>query len=96
MFRKKVVPIAEVLAQAMRDAGLETPLKQKRIIDSWEEVAGPMASRYTTEKYIRNQTLFVRIMNPSLKANLMMRRTEILNILNAKVGAYIISEIRFC
>jgi len=80
----------------MHDGGLDTPLKQKRIIDFWDEVAGPVAARYTTEKYIRNQTLYIRIANPSLKADLMMRRTELQNLLNAKVGDFVISEIRFC
>jgi len=96
MFRKKVLPISEILSQVMHDGGLDTPLKQKRIIDFWDEVAGPVAARYTTEKYIRNQTLYIRIANPSLKADLMMRRTELQNLLNAKVGDFVISEIRFC
>lgn len=95
MFSKKVVPISEILSQLMHDCGLETPLNQRRIVDLWDEVAGPIAARYTTDKYIRNQTLYVKITNPSLKADLMMRRTELQNMLNAKVGAYIISEIRF-
>ena len=78
----------------MRKDGLETPLNEKRVIDLWDQVAGPMAARYTTEKFIRNQTLFVKIINPSLKADLMMRRTELQVLLNQKVGAFVISEIK--
>jgi len=94
MFRKKVIPLSEALNQVMRDSGLETPLQQKRIVDFWDEVAGPVAARYTTEKFIRNQTLFVKIVNPALKGDLMMRRTELQNLLNAKVGAFVIAEIK--
>lgn len=88
------MPLGEILNKVMHDEGLETPLRQKRIIDFWDEVAGPVAARYTTDKFIKNQTLFVKIANPALKADLMMRRTEIQNLLNAKVGAFVISEIR--
>ena len=77
MFRKKVLPLSQILREVMRKDGLETPLNEKRVIDLWDKVAGPMAARYTTEKFIRNQTLFVKIINPSLKADLMMRRTEL-------------------
>ena len=94
MFRKKVLPLGDILRQVIHDGGLETPLMEKRIIDFWDEVAGPVAARYTTEKFIKNQTLFVKIVNPSLKADLMMRRTELQQQLNAKVGTFVISEIR--
>lgn len=95
MFKKKVLPLAEILNDFMKQHALDTPLKQRRIIDSWNEIAGPVAARYTTEKYIKNQTLFVKILNPALKADLLMRRTELQNQLNAKVGSFIISEIKF-
>lgn len=94
MFRKKVLPLSQILREVMRKDGLETPLYEKRVIDLWDQVAGPMAARYTTEKFIRNQTLFVKIINPSLKADLMMRRTELQVLLNQKVGAFVISEIK--
>ena len=94
MFRKKVLPLSQILRDVMRKDGLETPLNEKRVIDLWDQVAGPMAARYTTEKFIRNQTLFVKIINPSLKADLMMRRTELQVLLNQKVGAFVISEIK--
>lgn len=94
MFRKKVLPLSQILREVMRKDGLETPLNEKRVIDLWDQVAGPMAARYTTEKFIRNQTLFVNIINPSLKADLMMRRTELQVLLNQKVGAFVISEIK--
>lgn len=94
MFRKKVIPLSEVISQVIRNSGLETPLQQKRVIDLWDEVAGPVGARYTAEKFIKNQTLFVKIMNPALKADLMMRRTELQQLLNAKVGAFVIKDIR--
>ena len=94
MFRKKVLPLSQILREVMRKDGLETPLNEKRVIDLWDQVAGPMAARYTTEKFIRNQTLFVKIINPSLKADLMMRKTELQVLLNQKVGAFVISEIK--
>ena len=94
MFRRKVLPLSQILGDVMRQNGLETPLNEKRLVDLWDEVAGPVAARYTAEKFIRNQTLFVKIINPSLKADLMMRRTELQTNLNAKVGAYVISEVK--
>ncbi len=95
MFRVKPQSIGEILGQTMRDEGLEMPLLQKRVIDAWEETAGKAVAKYTQEKSIRNQTLFVKISNPALRSDLMMRRTELVNSLNEKVGSFVISDIRF-
>lgn len=94
MFRQSVKPLASVLNQFLRKEGLEQPLQQKRLLDAWETVAGAMAARYTAEKYIRNQTLYVRILNPALKQDLSMMRTQIAARLNAAVGANIITELK--
>lgn len=94
MFKRKVLPLSEVLSDLIRKSGLETPLLQKRVVDGWDEVVGPIVARYTLEKFIKNQTLFVKISNPALRADLSMRRSEIVKALNDKVGAYIIADIR--
>ena len=80
----------------LRAQGLETPLLQKRLVESWAEVAGAAIARYTTEVSIRNQTLVVRLSVPALRADLSMRRQELVNLLNSYVGAQVIADIRFC
>ncbi len=79
----------------LRAEGLETPLLQRRLVAAWDEVAGPLAARYTLEKHIRNQTLLVRMRNPALRQDLAMRKTELVGKLNAKVGAMVIADIHF-
>ena len=58
MFRQKVKSIAELLPEFLRNQGLETPLLQRRLIDSWETVVGAPIAAYCGEKFIKNQTLF--------------------------------------
>ena len=80
----------------LRVQGLETPLLQKRLVESWPLIAGPVVTRYTIGVSIRNQTLFVRLSVPALRADLSMRRQEFVRLLNDYVGAQIIADIRFC
>lgn len=94
MFKRSVQPIQNLLNQFLRHEGLETPLQQKRLIDAWETVAGRVVARYTSEKYIKNQTLFVRVLNPALKQDLTMMRSQLVQKLNAAVGASVITDIR--
>ena len=46
--------------------------------------------------FIQNQTLFVRLSNPALRADLTMRRQEFVRQLNEYVGSQVIADIRFC
>ena len=94
MFKRQVKPIDEILQQFMRQEGLETPLQQKRLLDSWETVTGTTVARYTGEKYIKNQTLHVKITNPALRQDLSMMRSQLIKRLNGEVGAMVIADIR--
>ena len=94
MFKRDVLPLDEVWRKFLREEGLEVPLQQKRLIDAWEVVTGNIVSRYTAEKFIRNQTLFVKITNPALRQDLSMMRTQLVKRLNEQVGSFIISDIK--
>lgn len=94
MFKRDVLPLDEVLKKLLREEGLEMPLLQKRLVDAWEIVTGNVVSRYTAEKYIRNQTLFVKITNPALRQDLSMMRTQLVKRLNEQVGSFVISDIK--
>ncbi len=94
MFRRKVEPLSDILNKFLRDEGIETPLLQRRVINSWDEVVGKTVVRYTGEKYIKGQTLYVKIINPALRQDLTMMRSQIVKRLNKKVGSFVISDIR--
>ena len=94
MFRRRVTSLSDVLGKVLRESGLETPLLQRRLINAWDTVVGKVVAKYTSEKFIKNQTLFVKITNPALRSDLSMRRKELVSRLNAAVGSHVISEIK--
>ncbi len=78
----------------LREQGLEIPLQQKRVIDQWEVVTGNIVSKYTGEKFIKNQTLYVKITNPALRQDLTMMRHQLVKRLNESVGALVIVDVK--
>jgi len=95
MFKRNVKSLGDVLNTLLREEGLETPLLQKRLIDSWDDVMGPAIAKYTLNKFISNQTLVVHLSSPALRADLSMRRKQIVMLLNQAVGRIVIADIRF-
>jgi predicted nucleic acid-binding Zn ribbon protein len=95
MFKRDVKQIKDLILRNLRAQGLETPLLQKRLMDAWPTVMGDVIAGYTQNLYIRNQTLFVHLTSPALRADLSMQRQEIVRRLNESVGSQVIAEIRF-
>lgn len=94
MFRRDVKNLADVLNLCLRQNGLETPLLQHRVIDAWDEVVGKGIAYYTAEKFIKNQTLFVKITNPALRGDLSMMKSQLVRKLNNHVGSMVIADLR--
>ena len=95
MFKRNSILIKDIILKNLRDQGLETPLLQKRLIDSWPEVMGEAIASYTADLFIRNQTLFVHLTNPALRMELSMQRQDIVRRLNEHVGNQVIADVRF-
>lgn len=95
MFKRDVLSLKDILLRNLREQGLETPLMQKRLVEAWPAVAGPVIASYTLNTYIYNQTLYVRLSSPALRSDLSMRRQELTQQLNAAVGEQVITDIRF-
>ena len=95
MFRRDVQSIKDLVMRNLRVQGLETPLLQKRLIEAWPIIAGELIARYTDNINVYNQTLYVHMTMPALRAELSMRRQEYVKKLNDYVEAQIITDICF-
>lgn len=93
MKRTNTEPIGDLLRQYLRQQGLESPLNEYRLIQGWSHVMGPIVARYTRDLSIRNQTLYVQLSSPAVKLELMMQRRELVERLNAYVGAQVVCDI---
>jgi len=95
MFKKQPQDLKKSIAEHLRWSGIETPLKQKRLIDSWPAVVGEGINSYTENLFIKNQTLMVKLSSPALRSDLNMMKSRLVGKLNQRVGSQIITDIRF-
>ena len=95
MSRRDTEAIGDAIRVFLRSEGLETPYNQYRLISAWPAVMGNTIAKYTSEIYIKNQTLYVRLTSPALRNDLNMQRKNIVNKLNKHINALVISDIMF-
>ena len=63
MFKRDVKNISDLIMTNLRSLGLETPLLQRRLIESWPEVAGPLIAQSTRVEFILTQASMVKLNN---------------------------------
>ena len=95
MRRNEAESVGMLIRKFLRQEGLETPLNQKRLIDSWAEVMGPAIASLSKPQFIKNQVLYVEVTSAPLRQQLMMGRQQLVIKLNQHVGAQIITNIVF-
>lgn len=95
MKRNNTEQIGDVIRQFLRQEGLESPLNEYRLVEAWKDVVGPTIARYTTNLYIKNQTLHVHLASSVLRQELMMGRELLVRNLNKQVGSQVIVNISF-
>ena len=95
MKRNDAQQIGDMIRRFFRQNGLESPLNEYRLVHAWNDVVGPVISRYTTNLYIKNQILYVHLSSSVLREELMKGRDKLVRNLNQQVGAQVIVNIIF-
>ena len=95
MKRNDAQQIGDMIRRFFRQNGLESPLNEYRLVHAWNDVVGPVISRYTTNLYFKNQILYVHLSSSVLREELMMGRDMLVRNLNQQVGAQVIVNIIF-
>jgi len=68
---------------------------QTQIISSWEKLMGASVSKRTTNIFFRDKTLFIKLSSASLKHELSMSKTKIIQLLNEEAGDKVVEEVVF-
>lgn len=87
--------IGNILAQYLRDLGLEQSIMRHEALLYWPDVVGPTIAEITQPQYISNHILFVQVNNMSWRNELVYYKIEIIKKLNEKIGSPLIKEIKF-
>ncbi len=93
MQRRNEQSIGEILREYLKLSQLESRVFEARIAEVWQEALGDRITLETERIHLQSGILFVTLKSPSLKNDMMMRRTSILTALNEKLGGNIIKSV---
>ncbi|MDR2448996.1 MAG: DUF721 domain-containing protein [Prevotellaceae bacterium] len=85
--------LKNLIAQLIKEEGLEEGLQHAQIYALWDELLGVTVAKNTRKKYIQGRTLFVYLNSSVVRNQLFMMRQDIIEQLNKKMGKEIINAL---
>ncbi len=79
----------------VRELGIAPRMAQYDVIAAWPDVVGPQISRVTAPQRMENGVLYVTVTTAPWRAELSMKRLELIEKLNSRVGTRVLNDIRF-
>ncbi len=95
MKRTNAKSIAEIIGDFMQQEDIETAVLEQKALRLWPQVVGQGINRLTTERYVDDGVITVKIASASLRNDLMLSRSNLIAQLNDLVGKPVIKEIIF-
>ncbi len=89
------VPISAAITELVSSLGIDGTLRRYSVIARWAEVVGEQIARVTEPQRIEHGVLFVSVKTAPWRAELSLKRLEIMKKLNTAAGADVIRDIRF-
>lgn len=89
------ITLKEAITKMLSIYRLRGKYDETGVVAHWPELMGTAVANRTTQIYVSNGKLFVRIESSVIKNELLMVRTGIIDKLNERAGAKVISEIVF-
>lgn len=89
------VAIGDALREMIRRLGLSKPMAEYNVLTSWDECVGEQVAKVCTPERIVNGVLFVHVSSAPWRAELALRRREIVQKINTRAGSAVVRDIQF-
>lgn len=95
MGRTNDKPLKEAIEQMLNVYKLKRRFDETSLIAAWPELMGKAVANRTSQLYIRDRKLYIKIDSSVLKNELLMIRSAIVNRMNEKAGSHILDDVVF-
>lgn len=93
--KKEATPLEEAFQDLLKSYRLEDTFQEKVVLASWPKLMGKTIADRTSNLYIKDKKLVVKITSGPLKKELQLNKSKVIALIEAEVGKGIIVEIVF-
>jgi predicted nucleic acid-binding Zn ribbon protein len=92
---RQPVHVSTALSNLVKSLSIQKTLSGFTVITSWESIVGEQIAKVATPQRMENGVLFVSVTTAPWRAELSMKRLEIIDRINAALGEHAVKDIRF-
>lgn len=85
--------MSQVIAEYIRELGLEEGLQRVRIFQTWDLIVGERVAQATTYKFYRDGILYCTINSSMIRTQLSFRKDDIRAQINKSLNSNLINNI---
>jgi predicted nucleic acid-binding Zn ribbon protein len=87
--------IGDVLPALLEKLGLSKGLHDREVLERWPEIVGPKIAEVATAERIVDGRLWVNVVHPAWRNELVFMKQELITRVNAAMGETVVRDIIF-
>ena len=93
--KKDATPLADAFQDLLKAYRLEDTYQEKLLISSWPELVGKTIADRTSNVYIKDKKLFVKITSGPVKKELQLNKSKVIALIESQIGKGIVEDVVF-
>ena len=93
--KKDAAPLADAFQDLLKAYRLEDTYQEKLLIYSWPELVGKTIADRTSNVYIKDKKLFVKITSGPVKKELQLNKSKVIALIESQIGKGIVEDVVF-
>jgi predicted nucleic acid-binding Zn ribbon protein len=87
--------MADAFQDLLKAYHLEDTYPEKLLISSWPELVGKTIADRTSNVYIKDKKLFVKITSGPVKKELQLNKSKVIALIESQIGKGIVEDVVF-
>ncbi len=93
--KKDATPLGEALQDLLKSYRLEDTFQEKLLLASWPTIVGKTIADRTSNLYIKDKKLVVKITSGPVKKELQLNTSKVMALIESEVGKGVVEDVIF-
>ena len=93
--KKDATPLADAFQDLLKAYRLEDTYQEKFLISSWPTLVGKTIADRTSNVYIKDKKLMVKITSGPVKKELQLNKSKVIALIESQIGKGIVDDVIF-
>lgn len=93
--KKDATPLADAFQDLLKAYRLEDTYQEELLISSWPTIVGKTIADRTSNVYIKDKKLMVKITSGPVKKELQLNKSKVIALIESQIGKGIVDDVIF-